>query len=125
MTLADVQELVSKVRFSGLFRGFRVHVELAPGIGTTFAEASRRADGEVLAFRLVGEVPDRETGVPGPVTHIDHLAIPALIDSRAGWRETVLDTVHHMVRGMARHEADESLTYDGIRLFDPHRSKVA
>jgi hypothetical protein len=121
MTFAEIEEMVGRVRFTGLFSSFRLTVEQRPAVATSFAEAQRQANVPGVRFRLSGRVPERDSGELEPAVHVHDVDSDALQRFRGNVNDMLLDIFHHMLRTLARHEADESLTYAGIRPFDPHR----
>lgn len=62
-------------------------------------------------------VPDRETGQPIEVRFSERVP-SSYIDARS-WPEIVRGHLMSMVR----HEVNESLKVDGVRIFDPHKDE--
>lgn len=114
VTRAEVQAYVARVTFSGLLKALDMRLVLLP---IEVAHDGYTADGFVSLQLATSKMPDRLTGEPSTLSFTTRTLLMALQD------ETALAVcIHRLIADLMRHEADEALLVDGVRIFDPHRN---
>ena len=71
-------------------------------------------------FSLAGVAPDRETGEPRHIEMLQSLPLGVLSLER----DLALNLIRRLLDNWLLHEIHEAILVDGVRLWDPHKSRL-
>src|SRR5215831_4459749 len=104
-----VDEVISKVK-----------MEHWPSPIKLSTSMSSRILSDAIEITLSMSVTDVDTGFPTTVFNIQHISCNLILKARNPIM-FVVSMLHKQILDAIRHEVDECFTYEGIRIFDPHK----